>query len=203
MQSDRVSDLAAPLAEKTVFSILKRGMDIAGGLIGLGITSILYIPIALAIKIDSPGPVLYSQERVGKGERSFTVYKFRTMHFKDCGHGAKPSPDDDRVTKVGRFLRRSSLDELPQFFNILRGEMSLVGPRPEQWIFQPRYQDWQRRRYLVKPGLTGWWQVNGRKQPMYEHIDEDIYYVEHGSLSMDLLILWRTFRAVLTGKGAM
>jgi lipopolysaccharide/colanic/teichoic acid biosynthesis glycosyltransferase len=104
---------------------------------------------------------------------------------------------------LGWFLRRTSLDELPQFFNILRGEMSLVGPRPEQLPFLANYAVWQRQRFTVKPGLTGWWQVNGRKQPMHEHIDEDIYYVEHQSLWLDLIILWRTLGAVLGGKGAV
>ncbi len=189
--------------EKPVSIDVKRGLDVMGGLVGLGITALLYIPIAVAIKIDSPGPVLYAQERVGKDECAFIVYKFRTMYFDQCGHGKKPGPSDDRVTRVGRFLRRSSLDELPQFFNVLRGEMSLVGPRPEQLALKAHYQDWQRRRFEVKPGLTGWWQVNGRKQPMYEHIDEDLYYVDHSTLSLDLLILWRTFRAVLSGKGAV
>lgn len=125
------------------------------------------------------------------------------MYLNSSGHGRKPGPNDDRVTRVGRFLRRTSLDELPQCFNILRGEMSLVGPRPEQLVFAARYLDWQRRRFTVKPGLTGWWQVNGRKQPMYEHIDEDIYYVEHCSLWLDFIILCRTVQAVLSGKGAV
>ncbi len=189
--------------ERPFFFFIKRCMDIVGGLAGLVITGLLYVPIALAIKADSHGPVIYAQERVGKGERFFKVYKFRTMYINHCGHGSKPGPSDERVTQVGRFLRRSSLDEFPQFLNVLRGEMSLVGPRPEQTALEAHYQDWQRRRFLVKPGLTGWWQVNGRKQPMYDHIDEDIYYVEHGCLSLDFLILWRTFQAVLSGKGAV
>lgn len=196
-----MSELA--LAAQSGYAATKRTMDVIGGLIGLGFTGLLYIPIALVVKVDSSGPVIFAQERVGLNGRRFTMYKFRTMQFDTCGHGAKPAPNDQRLTVVGRFLRRSSLDELPQFLNVLRGEMSLVGPRPEQLIFEASYQDWQRRRFKVKPGLTGWWQVNGRKQPMVEHIDEDIYYVDHGCLSLDLLILWRTFRAVLSGRGAV
>jgi lipopolysaccharide/colanic/teichoic acid biosynthesis glycosyltransferase len=178
-------------------------MDIAGSLVGLCATALLYVPIALAIKWDSPGPVIFAQDRVGKDERTFRLYKFRTMRLNLGGHGFKPEPNDERVTRMGRFLRRTSLDELPQFFNILRGEMSLVGPRPEQAPFLAHYAVWQRQRFTVKPGLTGWWQVKGRKQPMHEHIDEDIYYVEHCSLRLDLLILFRTVWAVISGEGAV
>ena len=128
--------------------------------------------------------------------------KFRTMHLDSGRNGLKPGPDDERVTRVGAFLRRASLDELPQFLNVLGGEMSLVGPRPEQLPFAPLYQGVERQRFAVKPGLTGWWQVNGRKQPMYEHPQEDLYYVQHRSLRLDLLILWRTAHAVLSGDGA-
>ena len=124
------------------------------------------------------------------------------MRLEAPGYGPKPDADDDRVTSVGRFLRRTSLDELPQFWNVLRGEMSLVGPRPEQLAFIGKYDAWQMRRFIAKPGLTGWWQVNGRPQPLYDHIEYDIYYVEHCSLRLDLLILLRTARAVLSGEGA-
>lgn len=182
---------------------VKRFMDVVGSLVGLGVTTLVYVPIALAIKLDSPGSVVFAQDRVGKDERVFGLYKFRTMYSNSGRHGLKPGPNDERVTRVGRFLRCTSLDELPQFFNILRGEMSLVGPRPEQLVFAARYQTWQRRRFAAKPGLTGWWQVNGRKQPMSEHIDEDIYYVEHCSLWLDLQILWRTVGAVVGGEGAV
>jgi len=178
-------------------------MDVIGGIVGLGITAVVYLPIAVAIKLDSPGPIFFVQERIGKGERLFKMHKFRTMHWKTRTDGTKPGPNDERVTRVGRFLRRTSMDELPQFYNVLRGEMSLVGPRPEQAQLLDRYQNWQRRRFAVKPGLTGWWQVNGRKQPMQDHIEEDIYYVEHVSLWLDLVILFRTAWAVLNGKGAI
>lgn len=185
------------------YEVVKRGLDILGGSIGLALTCLIYFPIAVVIKFDSPGPVIFTQERMGKDEHIFRVYKFRTMQWSPAPHGSKPGFDDERVTRVGRFLRRTSVDELPQFLNILRGEMSLVGPRPEQLIFVEKYQPWQRRRFMVKPGLTGWWQVNGRKQPMYDHVDEDIFYVEHCSLKLDLVILWRTISAVLSGEGAI
>jgi lipopolysaccharide/colanic/teichoic acid biosynthesis glycosyltransferase len=181
---------------------LKRLMDIAGSMVGLLATAAVYVPIAIAIKHDSAGPVIFSQDRVGKDERIFTVHKFRTMYWNGPANGAKPGAKDERVTPVGRFLRRTSMDELPQFYDVLRGGMSLVGPRPEQAPFLAHYQAWQRVRFTVKPGLTGWWQVNGRKQPMHDHIDEDIFYVQHQSLWLDALILMRTLGAVVSGDGA-
>jgi lipopolysaccharide/colanic/teichoic acid biosynthesis glycosyltransferase len=185
------------------YTILKRSMDIIGGLIGLLATGLLYIPVGLAIKLDSPGPVIFTQDRLGKDETPFRVYKFRTMHLDTANGHAKPAVDDSRVTNLGRWLRRSSLDELPQFYNVLRGDMSLVGPRPEQLPLAARYQGWQRRRFAVKPGLTGWWQVNGRPQPMYEHVEYDIYYVDHHCTRLDLIILLRTPHAILSGVGAI
>lgn len=184
------------------YPAVKRALDLLGGSVGLVITAALAVPLAIAIKLDSRGPVLFGQERLGRDERIFRVYKFRTMHLNAGGNGLKPENGDARVTRVGRFLRRTSLDELPQFYNILRGEMSLVGPRPEQLAFAEHYQGEERRRYAVKPGLTGWWQVNGRPQPMYEHASYDLYYVAHQSLWLDLLILARTPLTVLAGTGA-
>ena len=181
---------------------LKRLLDIAGSLAGLLVTAVLSVPIAIAIKHDSVGPVIFSQDRVGKDERIFRMHKYRTMYWNSPVNGAKPSPNDKRVTTVGRFLRRTSMDELPQFYDVLRGDMSLVGPRPEQVPFLAQYQAWQRVRFTVKPGLTGWWQVNGRKQPMHDHIDEDIFYVKHQSPWLDAIILMRTLGAILRGDGA-
>lgn len=185
------------------YATAKRVIDLAGALVGLLVTALVYVPLAIVIKRESPGPVIFAHERLGKDERVFRVHKFRTMRMSPSSHGPKPVAEDNRVTRVGRFLRRTSIDELPQFYNILRGEMSLVGPRPEQLLFATHYQTWQRRRFAVKPGLTGWWQVNGRKQPMYEHTEYDLYYVEHRSLWLDLIILSRTVRAVITGEGAI
>jgi lipopolysaccharide/colanic/teichoic acid biosynthesis glycosyltransferase len=178
-------------------------MDLIVGLLGLIVTALFYIPLGIAIKLDSPGPVLFAQDRLGKDETLFRIYKFRTMHLDAANGLAKPVVDDKRVTRVGRFLRRSSLDELPQFYNVLRGDMSLVGPRPEQLPLAVHYHGSQRRRFAVKPGLTGWWQVNGRPQPMYEHVEYDIYYVDHRSMRLDLVILLRTARAILSGEGAV
>jgi lipopolysaccharide/colanic/teichoic acid biosynthesis glycosyltransferase len=184
------------------YPLMKRVIDLIGAVGGLLVMCLLYPLLSVAIRLNSPGPVIFSQERMGRDCRVFWIYKFRTMRFDVTGCGPKPDAEDDRVTTVGRFLRRTSLDELPQFWNVLRGEMSLVGPRPEQLAFIGRYNDWKRQRFIVKPGLTGWWQVNGRLQPLYDHVEYDIYYVEHRSLRLDLLILLRTARAVLSGEGA-
>lgn len=185
------------------YALCKRVLDVVGATVGLLVTGLLYVPLAIAIKLDSPGPVIFTQDRLGKDRKVFRIHKFRTMRLDAPDYGLKPDADDDRVTRVGRFLRRTSLDELPQFWDVLRGEMSLVGPRPEQLAFLEKYDAWQLRRFDVKPGLTGWWQVNGRPQPMYEHVEYDIYYVDHCSLRLDLLIILRTARAVLSAEGAM
>ena len=160
--------------------------------------------IALAVRMGSGGPAFFRQERIGRGGRPFLVYKFRTMTVDSPTFGLKPTSfEDERVTRIGQFLRRTSLDELPQLINVLKGEMSLVGPRPEQPFLVARYQPWQRKRLSAQPGLTGWWQVNGRKQPMHDYVEEDLYYIRNRSLMFDLKILVRTVRAVLSGNGAV
>jgi exopolysaccharide biosynthesis polyprenyl glycosylphosphotransferase len=182
---------------------LKRVFDLAIA----GAALVLLLPlsalIALAIKFDSPGPVLYGPWRVGENGRLFRMWKFRTMvdgadqerHFK--------RRHDPRRTFVGGVLRRWSLDELPNLWNVVLGEMSLVGPRPEQpWIVE-RYEPWQRKRLAVPPGITGWWQVNGRSdKPLHENVELDIYYIQNYSPLLDLVILWKTIPVVLRGKGA-
>ena len=171
--------------------------------------------ISLAIKLDSDGPAFYKQLRVGENGRLFTMYKFRTM-VKDAGrlrdqtvkkdangNGFYKSPDDPRVTRVGKFLRQTSLDELPQVINVFNGTMSLVGPRPELPDFVDEYQPWQRKRFTVPQGITGWWQVNGRSdRPMHLHTEDDLYYVQNYSIWLDLQILARTLWVVLRRKGA-
>ncbi len=185
------------------YQIAKRCMDIMGALLGLFFTALVYLPMAVAIKLDSPGPIIFAHVRVGKNSRPFKCYKFRTMHNNSNGYEPKQDPKDKRVTQVGYYLRRMSLDELPQFFNILRGEMSLVGPRP---IVQEeiRYYGNDFELYTsVSPGLTGLWQVSGRRNVDYpERVRLDAYYVHNRSIWLDLLILFKTFWVVLVCDGA-
>lgn len=195
--------------------LAKRGLDIVGGLVGLALAAVLGPFIALAIKLDSTGPAIFTQQRVGQGGKPFTIYKFRSMR-----HGAEAElaqlvdldtlqepmyklVDDPRVTRVGRWLRRWSLDELPQFWNVVRGDMSLVGPRPEEVQVVAHYNDWHRRRLMVKPGISGPMQINGRGDLSLNHrIQLELDYIEHYSLWRDIAILVRTIPSVLRGKGA-
>jgi len=207
-------DLRAP-ALSEYQRLLKRLFDLVAG----GVLTLLALPVmglvALAVKLDSPGPVFFRQQRVGENGCPFGMYKFRSMvigaekmreqveDMDEEGHVIYKKRDDPRVTRVGRFIRRTSLDELLQLFNVLKGDMSLVGPRPElPWMVE-EYEPWQRKRFAVPQGITGWWQINGRSdKPMYLHTEEDLYYVQNYSLLLDLLILWRTVWVVLRGKGA-
>jgi lipopolysaccharide/colanic/teichoic acid biosynthesis glycosyltransferase len=162
--------------------------------------------IALAICLDSPGPALFIQERVGEGGRLFKIFKFRTMANGSTVRLSEQHKrrDDDRITRVGRVLRKTSLDELPQLLNVFLGQMSLVGPRPEiPAIVLARYQPWQYRRFLAPQGMTGWWQVTGRgSKLLYEHTEDDLYYIEHASFRFDLRILVKTVGAVIRRDGA-
>lgn len=160
--------------------------------------------IALAIWLDDGHPVVIRQERAGERARLFEMIKFRTMYQNSPPPSSKlKQRDDPRVTRVGRFLRRTSLDELPQFVNILRGDMSVVGPRPEMpWIVRD-YEPWQCKRFEVPQGLTGWWQISGRAdRPMHLHIEDDLFYIQHYSLLFDLQIVLRTVLVVIIGRGA-
>lgn len=193
--------------------VVKRAIDIVTSMLLLVLLAPLLLCVTLVIIVTQPGPIFYKQSRVGRGNRHFTVYKFRTMigdrrrraadiQFPDRRRRHK-SEGDPRVTRVGRFLRRTSVDELPQLLNVLRGDMSLVGPRPELASIVANYEDWQHLRHLVRPGITGWWQINGRSsKPMHENTELDIYYVEHVSLGLDIRIVARTLRAVARGAGA-
>lgn len=193
---------------------IKRTFDFAATLALLLVSWPLMVLIALAIRLDSRGPAIFAQERVGENGRLFRMYKFRTMWadadargpqlgFDAQGHAIYKWPNDARVTRVGRLLRRTSLDEMPQFFNILRGDMSLVGPRPEMRFLVERYDAWQRQRLAVPPGLTGWWQVNGRSNlPMHLNTQFDLYYIRNYSLWLDVKILWKTVWVVVRGQGA-
>lgn len=210
-------------------SLLKRGVDIVGSIIGIFIFMPVMLITALAIKVTSTGPVIFSQIRLGKHGAPFTFYKFRSMHVnmdnqlhRDYVHdfingrhekinqGDAEQPiykikSDPRITKVGKFIRKTSIDELPQFFNVLKGDMSLVGPRPPLPYEAEKYQAWHLRRILdMKPGITGLWQVEGRSKTQWDDtVRLDIRYIKNWSLLFDLKILLRTFKEVLKCRGAM
>lgn len=185
---------------------IKRFMDIFISLLALVLTSPLILATALAVKLTSPGPVLYKQERIGLGGKPFTLYKFRSMIHnaeEKTGPVWASQVNDDRFTPIGRFLRRSSIDELPQLWNVLKGDMSLVGPRPERPHFVKKYRELQYQRLSVKPGLTGLAQVNGRYDlSIEEKIRYDLYYVRRHSLLLDLDILLKTIWITISQKGA-
>lgn len=229
-QPDRVlyRDLARRERSRFVYHFLKRALDIAGSVAGLAVFSPLFLVISILIKLDSKGPAFFRQRRVGRYGREFDFLKFRTMRVNNSPEvhqqyveklingqqpggetpaGAKPVykiVNDPRVTRVGRFLRRSSLDEMPQFLNVLKGEMSLVGPRPPLPYEVACYRSWHRRRVIeVKPGITGLWQVNGRSRTTFdEMVRLDLQYIREQSLWLDLKILVKTPAAILSGEGA-
>jgi exopolysaccharide biosynthesis polyprenyl glycosylphosphotransferase len=195
--------------------LIKRAFDLLTTAILMVLALPLMLLVGILIRLDSSGPVLLRQNRVGENGRVFSMYKFRTMLAGAEGGGERRlTPDeggrmphktrsDPRVTRVGRLLRRYSLDELPQLFNVLKGEMSLVGPRPEMPWLVDRYEPWQRKRFAVPQGITGWWQINGRSdKPMHLNTEDDLYYVYNYSPLLDLWILLRTPLAVIRGKGA-
>jgi exopolysaccharide biosynthesis polyprenyl glycosylphosphotransferase len=195
---------------------IKRALDIVGALFGLILCAPLFLVVAVLIKASSKGPVLFRQERYGLGKRTFCIYKFRTMY--ENAEAAQASLEhmnqnsgpvfkifkDPRVTKVGGWLRRTSIDELPQLFNILKGEMSLVGPRPLNKRDVGRFSEaWLMRRFSVKPGLTCLWQISGRSNVSFDRwIELDLHYIDHWSLLMDIKILAMTIPVVVRGTGA-
>lgn len=194
---------------------VKRAFDLVIGTAMFILSLPLWTLITIAIYLDSTGPIIFKQQRVGENGKLFWMYKFRSMVkgaerqqedlacVMDDGRLVFKHADDPRVTRVGRLIRRTSMDELPQILNVLRGEMSLVGPRPElPWIVG-QYETWQWQRFAVPQGITGWWQVNGRSdKPMHLHTEEDLFYIQNYSLWLDIQILWRTASAVLKGRGA-
>ena len=195
---------------------VKRAVDIVGALVGLLITAVLFPFIALAIKLDSRGPVLFGQIRIGKNGRRIHIYKFRSMYVdaeeqkrKLESRNEMNGPifkieNDPRITRVGKFLRKTSLDELPQFYNVLRGDMSLVGTRPPTEDEFERYNIHYRRRLCITPGLTGMWQVHGRGKvtDFDEVMKYDLEYIDNWSLTLDFKILIQTIFVVLFHKGA-
>jgi exopolysaccharide biosynthesis polyprenyl glycosylphosphotransferase len=207
-------DLRAP-ALNDGQRLTKRAFD----LILTSLTLVITLPvmglIAIAIRLESPGPVLLRQPRAGENGRIFRMFKFRTMvanaetmrHLVEKvdaqGRLIHKSAQDPRITRLGHILRRTSLDELPQLFNVLKGEMSLVGPRPELPFLVERYETWQRQRFAIPQGITGWWQIQGRSdKPMHLSTQDDLYYVQNYSLFLDLYILFKTIAVVWRGTGA-
>ena len=184
--------------------MIRRALDIAVSAFALALTSPVLALAMLAIRIESRGPVIYRQRRAGLDGRPFDVLKLRTMvdGAEHIGAGLAVNEDDARITRVGALLRRSSLDELPNLVNVLRGEMSLIGPRPTLPVQVDQYDERQRGRLQIKPGITGWAQVNGRATlPWSQRIELDLHYIEHRSLALDVRILWRTALMVLGGSG--
>ena len=184
--------------------MIRRAFDIVVSASALVVLSPFLLGAMAAIRLESPGSPIYRQRRVGRDGRPFDVLKLRTMvsGAEHLGRGLAVSEGDTRITRTGRFLRRTSLDEVPNLINVLRGEMSIIGPRPTVPVQVDNYTDRQRGRLAVKPGITGWAQVNGRTELSWdERIELDLWYIEHRSLRLDVEILRRTVRMVLGGHG--
>jgi exopolysaccharide biosynthesis polyprenyl glycosylphosphotransferase len=190
-------------------------MDVTGSALGLAVLSPLFALVALFIKATSPGPVLFAQERMGLNGRRFKCLKFRTMivdaearlaelqHLNEVDGPVFKIRRDPRITKIGVFLRKASVDELPQLWNVLRGDMSLVGPRPPIPAEVEKYERWQRRRLSMRPGITCLWQISGRSNVDFDRwMRLDLNYIDNWSLALDLVILLKTVPAVLTTRGA-
>ena len=200
-----------------VYLAIKRLIDIIGSLIGIILLSPIYIIIAILIKFDSPGKIVFGHTRKGKGGKDIKVYKFRTMYsnaneiFESFTSKQKEEyyknfklDNDPRVTKLGGFLRKTSLDELPQLFNILKGDMTIIGPRPIVEKEISKYGDKAEKLFSVVPGLAGYWQANGRSDTTYEErVEMDMYYIDNMSFYLDVKILFQTAISVLKGEGAI
>lgn len=201
---------------KLRYLMLKRGMDIVGGIVGCGIAAVLFIIVGAAIKLESPGPVIFAQNRMGKNGRIFKMYKFRSMYQDAEARKAElmkqnemsglmfKIKDDPRITKVGRFIRKTSLDEFPQFFNVLHGDMSLVGTRPPTVNEFKEYSNYHKRRLSMKPGITGMWQVSGRSdiKDFEDVVKLDCEYIDNWSIWLDVKILFKTVGKVLKREGS-
>lgn len=184
--------------------MIRRAIDIVGGLLALILAAPVIAVVMVAIRIESRGHPIYRQRRVGRGGREFDLLKLRTMvdGAEHVGAGLAINENDPRVTRVGAFLRRTSLDELPNLLGVVRGELSFIGPRPTIPVQVAQYTERQLGRLAIRPGITGWAQVNGRASlPWSERIELDLYYIEHRSLALDARILWRTVAIVLGGSG--
>jgi lipopolysaccharide/colanic/teichoic acid biosynthesis glycosyltransferase len=185
-------------------AMIRRAVDLVGATVGLIVTAPVIALAMLAIRLESHGHPIYRQRRVGMEGRQFDLLKLRTMvdGAEHIGAGMAINENDPRVTRVGALLRRTSLDELPNLLNVVRGELSFIGPRPTIPVQVAQYTERQRGRLVIRPGITGWAQVNGRASlPWSERIELDLHYIEHRSLALDMRILWRTLAIVLGGSG--
>ena len=217
MTDFRVNDIGDEKKKEGFYLFVKRVTDILGALIGLILLSPIFLIVAIAIKLDSKGPIIFGHTRKGLGGKDIKVYKFRTMYenskeifdnfteeqkqefYKNC-----KLDNDPRITKIGNFLRRSSIDELPQLINILNGSMSIVGPRPIVEKEIALYGEYAPKLFSVVPGLTGYWQANGRSNTTYdERIEMELFYVDNQSLWLDIKIFFKTFISVIKKEGAM
>ncbi|MDI9217008.1 MULTISPECIES: sugar transferase [Clostridium] len=203
--------------ERIVYSLIKRLADIVLSLLGLVILSPVFLIVAIVIRIDSKGKIIFGHKRIGKNMKEINVYKFRTMYenaneiFNNFTEEQKQEyyinfklDNDPRITKVGDFLRRTSLDELPQLINIIKGDMSIVGPRPIVKKEIPKYGEYAETVFSVLPGLTGYWQANGRSDTTYEErVQMDMHYIQNRSLLMDIKIIFKTFVSVIKKEGAI
>jgi lipopolysaccharide/colanic/teichoic acid biosynthesis glycosyltransferase len=199
-------------ATPSMYEATRRMADVVIASVALALLAIPLLIFALAVAITTRAWPIFSHERVGRGGQLFRMYKLKSM-IDDRRRGERPihfeerrqrhkSRVDPRVTRLGRFLRRTAVDELPQLWNVLVGDMSIVGPRPELPNIVSKYEGWQHRRHAVRPGLTGWWQVMGpADQLMHEHVEYDLYYVDNRCWTLDLRIIWRTFSVLLNGRG--
>jgi len=198
------SNIAIPEFRVSNESLLKRSMDVAGSCVLLVALAPFLALVALLVKLDSRGPAIFRQKRIGKDGAPFELWKFRSMRADAPPYERSPaSTSDPRLTRLGRGLRRLSIDELPQLVNVLKGEMSLVGPRPEMPFIVEKYGALERQRLRVKPGITGLWQISpARAMPIHENVEYDLFYIEHSSFFLDCSILLRTITAVVRGIGA-
>ncbi|MED4046618.1 sugar transferase [Priestia aryabhattai] len=202
--------------DSNTYLFLKRTIDIGGALIGLIVLSVVFLVVAILIKIEDPkGPVFFSQSRVGRKEETFKMYKFRSMvtdaelklqellQYNETTGAMFKMKNDPRVTKIGRFIRRTSIDELPQLFNVLKGDMSLVGPRPPLSREVEEYTSYDKQRLLVKPGCTGLWQISGRSNIGFnEMVELDLKYIENRNLKLDFVLIIKTIVSLFSSKGA-
>ncbi|HPQ42211.1 MAG TPA: sugar transferase, partial [bacterium] len=186
-----------------IYIAVKRTFDIALALLALAVTLPFLPLLIIAIKLDSQGPVLFSQQRAGKDGRLFNMYKFRSMHTHAGQYQTSPKDSrDPRITRMGRWMRKYNIDEIPQFINVFRGEMSVVGPRPEMPFVVENYTPMQRQRLKVRPGITGIWQISSaRSGAIHDNLDYDFYYTENQSFLLDLVIIGKTIASGLRGKG--